>query len=354
MIHASVFSIKPSKVNGQFVTSEFVNFTKYLILQELFSIKAQHENTFGEIVICLDNAKNGYWRNDFFPAYKSNRRNKPETEVNFKEVFQELNSLTLQLKENLPWKVIDVPKAEADDSILVLARHYNQFENILIHSPDKDMIQAQRGTDTVKQYSSLTKKWLVAESKQANMEEWILEHVCLGDVSDGVPKVVEHTEFSENFKVYLTNNGHEVDSPFSFKNSLIDELEKRKLLNNFQIFKTNRKGESTGEKDIFADVRFGITTLKKAIQKHGSLDNWLDSHPLYRKHYERNYVLVMEEGIPEHIKDNVLAEYNSAVAEYKNVEFEKYLTENQLTQILLELPGIFKITHELTAADFDW
>lgn len=355
MIFTSVQAMNPSKKDGKFVTSEFINFTKYLILQELFSIKQQHENKYGDIVITLDNAKDGYWRKDFYPAYKMNRiKAKDETDINYKEVFSELNKLLDQFRENLPWKVIDVPKAEADDIILVLAREFNQYEKILIHSPDKDMIQAQRENDTVDQYSALTKKWIKPETKSDNMEGWILEHVVLGDAGDGVPKVVEHTEFSDSFKEYIKNAGYTIDNPNDFKNSDISNIEKRDLLINFNIFKTNRKGESTGEKDVYKDVRFGPTTLQKAIKKHGSLDNWLDSHPLYRKHYDRNFTLVMEEGIPSDIWNEVIVSYKEAEIVYNDRAFEEYLKANDLNSIIMTLPGIFKITRDLTADDFGW
>lgn len=356
MIHTSIANAKPREKDGRLVTSEFIGLTKYYILQDIFSIKQEHGPKFGDLVICLDKSQNGYWRNDVFPAYKAGRREgRDESNINYSEVFAEIDALTEQIKTNLPIKVVEVPRTEADDIMLVLAREYNKYENILIHSPDKDMIQAQRNNNTVFQYSALTKKWLVPENKHDNMEHWIMEHVCLGDGADGIPKIIEHTEFSTAFLHYLKEHGYEeITSPMEFKSSTIPIEEKHRLLTEFNVFKTNRKGESTGVKDVYKDTRFGSSNLLKKINEFGSLDKWLDSHPLYRKNYERNFTLVMEEGIPTNIWNEIILAHKEAETVYNDREFEEYLIQNDLKSILMDLPGIFKITRNLTASDFGW
>ena len=357
MIFASCGLAKPpiDPETGKYDTSKIINMIRSLILQELFALQQQHSNKYGELVICLDNSVGGYWRKHVYSAYKANRAGgKEKSDIDYASVFHELNIMMEQFKENLPWRVIDIQGAEADDIILVLAREFNKYENILIVSPDKDMIQSQRGNTTVQQFSPMTKKWIVPETKNDNMDEWIFEHICLGDVCDGVPKVVEHTEFSDNFLKYLDKNDITIGNPYDFKNSDIDPNIKRKLLSEFDIYKTNRKGESTGVKDVYKDVRFGPTNLHKEIKKHGSLDAWLDTHPLYRPHYERNFTLVMEEGIPDDIRSQIISGYSKAKTKYNNPEFEKYLNGNHLKSFVVELPTHFKITHELSADDFDW
>lgn len=354
-LYSAISTINPTKVDGKYITSEFIGLTLHYILEEIFETYQQFNGKFGDIILCLDNHSAGYWRRDVYSGYKASRKvGREESDIDFPEVFVEVNKLVEQLKENVPWKVLEVPKAEADDIMLVLAKEFNQDENILIHSPDKDMIQAQRENSKVFQYSPLTNKWLVPENKYKDMDHWIKEHVCLGDASDDVPKIVDHTEFSENFLKYLSDRDFDFKTPLEFKDSDLDSSEKLNLLNDFDIYKTNRKGESTGVKDIYKDVRFGSTTLEKAVEKHGSLDNFLDSHPLYRKHYDRNFTLVMEEGIPEYIRTGILESFKNASIEYNNIEFEKYLKESNLNNILMLLPNIFKINHALTAADFDW
>lgn len=357
MVHTSVKHMKPSKdESNQYITSEFSGMMLDCIMRELFSIKQEHSGKFGEVILCLDNkTKDGYWRNDVYPQYKANRKNaKDVSEVNFQEVFSYTNKLIEQIEKNLPWKVVSVAKAEADDIMLVLAREYSRYEKILIHSPDKDMIQAQRDTENVYQYSSLTKKWLVAEHKSDDMDQWITEHVVLGDASDGVPRIIDGTVFSESFKKYLSDNNHEITTPIEFRESSIPDEEKIKLITEFDVYIYNRKKENTGVKDIYLKERFGPSTLKKAILEAGSLDEWLDSHPSYRDNYNRNFVLVMEEGIPVDIWNQCILFHKTAIIDYNSKEFENYLSENNLGSLLMELPNHFKLNRSLTADDFGW
>ena len=337
--------------DGKFRTEDFIFLAKYLIIQEMHNIHSEHKNKFGDLVLCLDNSQGGYWRKDVYEGYKAKRKlTKEASPHNWDEIFKYINEMLDVFKEHLPWKIISVPRAEADDIMLVLARHYHQFENILIHSPDKDMIQAQKGSNgKVQQYSALTKKWIVPENKHDDMEDWLLEHVCLGDACDEVPRIVDETVFSENFLKYLKENNINTETPMDFEK--LDNALKNELLSNYNVYKTNKKGEET-ELDIYFKERLGLSTLKKKIQKIGSLEQFLDSHPLYRKHYNRNYTLVMEEGIPSDVWNNILLAYKDAKAELNLIEFENYLDKHNLGS--LKLTMAFENTRELTAEDFGW
>lgn len=394
MIYASSKELEKDE-NGKFRTEDFIFFTQHLILQELYSIHNEHKNKFGNLILCLDNPSGGYWRKDVYSRYKSKRKSsKEESPYNWDEIYIYINNLLDAIKLYLPWKVISVKRAEADDIMLVLSRQYNSTEKILIQSPDKDMIQAQKGTDNVFQYSSLTKKWLVPENKHDDMEDWLLEHVCLGDGCDEVPRIIDETEFSENFIHFLKENNidtyyHEVHN---FK-MWDDKITKINLINKFDKHKTNKKGEIL-EKDIYKDIRFGPSSLQKIndgtweleqrkeilnkqkeeLKSQGlkfthinkeiksleikdedsekRFNDWLDSHPLYREHYERNFKLVMEEGIPVDIWNSIIIDYKEASEDYKPVEFEKFLDSNNLSQLKMTMN--FESTKTLTIDDFGW
>jgi len=354
MIYTSIKNVKPQKIDGVYNTPEFINYCAHLIMRELFDIYIQFSSEYGEMHICVDNSTNeGYWRRDILSTYKSSRKLvREKSEIDFCEVFLKINELIEEINLNLPWKVLSVPRAEADDIMLVLAKVYAD-EKVLIHSPDKDMIQAQRHPN-VFQYSSITRKWLTPEHKSDDMEMWIKEHCVLGDISDGIPKITDGTEFSDIFIEYLQKNNYNVTTPLEFRLLDIPAKEKIELIENYDVYKFNRKGENTGIKDVYKRTPFGPSALKKAIKTHGNIDNWLDSHPLYRSNYERNYNLIMEEGIPEYIRNGIIDCLKTAPTDYNMVEFEKYLKTNGLNSLVMELPSIFKNNRKLCAADFDW
>lgn len=351
-VYTAVSDIKPTKVNGKLQTSEFVKLLKFYIFKELFEISQEFGPKFGDIVICLDNkSKEGYWRKDVYHNYKAGRsKGRADSEINFQEVWPEVNAVIDCISNNLPWKTLDIHRAEADDTILILAELFSKDEIVLIHSPDKDMIQAQIGNDNVKQYSALTKKWLVAETKSGSMDEWILEHIVLGDASDEVPKVVDNTDFSDSFKDYLNSNLISKTDPWN----ILEEVTPTQLgllVAEFDVWRTNRKGEKT-VKDVYKEVRFGPGTLKKIASK--CIDEWLDSHPLYRKNYERNKILVLTEGIPDYIREDIVKTFIETKPVYKPLEFEQFIKEHELDALLLEFPPELSIKRTLTAEDFGW
>ena len=351
MIHATVARNNLTLQDGKYITSEYVGIVMFHIFQELLNVKAQYEREFGDVVICLDNSSDGLWRRDVYPGYKASRKQaREESAINFREVFAEVDNLVEAIRSYAPWKVVEVPRAEADDVIMVLAEHFGKTQPILIYSPDKDFIQCQRTSSNVKQYSPKTQKWLIPENKHDNMDHWLVEHICLGDAIDGVPKIVDQTEFSEEFLKYLKEKGYEFNTPWDFANSELSLQEKREILATF-----NSLNESAGTAPkVYRPMKFGPSTLNKTLEKFGSVEAWLDSNPMLRKNYERNYTLVMQEGIPEDIRGIILTNYEKASVDYKPRELESFLESRRLSGIVMMLPSHFKINRALTAEDFGW
>jgi 5'-3' exonuclease len=140
---------------------------------------------FGELVICYD-SKN-YWRREYFPEYKAGRRKSRETSSHdWNDIFECLNAIKSEIRENFPYKVLEVYGAEADDIIAALCGEL-EFDNgkTLILSGDKDFIQLHRFKN-VKQYSPITKKFINGEDPT----EYLYQHILKGDSSDGVPNVL--------------------------------------------------------------------------------------------------------------------------------------------------------------------
>ena len=334
MIFSSVKTIQPRKENEQYITKDFINYTKYLILENIFDIQNRFRN-YKDLVICLDNTRNGNWRKDVLGSYKSQRTvTRAKSDINYSEVFKEIDGFLEFLKLHSPYHVVSVPKAEGDDVILCLAKHFAQREPIMIISSDKDMIQAQKHGD-VKQYSLLTRKFVTAETKSDNMEDWLLEHVVLGDACDEVPRVIDETVFSDDFQDFLKTRNITL-TPKQF-------LEHREKLE-------TKFSELGFERDFFKKERFGMSTLRRRIRDFGCLDKWLDSNELYRTNFERNKRLVLEEFIPEFILEESTKQIDTKTNFDFNT-FRKYLEENQLRSLEDKMPDCF-FTQKITADYF--
>ena len=158
------------------------NMVRHMILNSLRMYRTRFSSEYGELVLCYDSKH--YWRRDYFPEYKSGRRKTREKdEKNWDEIFLCLNEIKDELRENLPYKFLEVYGAEADDIIGILCSTIS--EEIMIISGDKDFIQLQKFPN-VKQFSPITKKSV----NGANPGGYLKEHIFKGDTSDGIPNVL--------------------------------------------------------------------------------------------------------------------------------------------------------------------
>ena len=222
---------------------------RHMILNSVRMYRTMFNEDYGEIVLAYDSR--AYWRKEFFPQYKSNRRkNREQDDKDWDSIFGVLNNIKEEIKEFLPYKVVEVYGAEADDVIAILCKHY-QDEKVMIVSGDKDFIQLQK-YDNVKQYSPITKKLVDGIDPKV----YIKEHVLKGDKSDGVPNVLspDHT--------------------------FTDELRQRPL--------TSKKLESILAQDI------------------DELDDEI------KRNYQRNDKLINLDNIPKTLESEILNSFNEA------------------------------------------
>ena len=161
---------------------------RHMVLNSLRSYRTKFGPEYGELVIACDNTN--YWRKQYFPYYKANRKKAREnSDLDWKAVFECLNKIRQELKEFFPYKVVDIESAEADDIIGTIANNYGSEldfgEKILILSGDKDYIQLHKYSN-VKQYDPTRKKWVTHNDPQ----QYLKEHILRGDSGDGVPNVL--------------------------------------------------------------------------------------------------------------------------------------------------------------------
>ena len=158
---------------------------RHMVLNSIRMYRSRFQGEYGELVLCYDSKK--YWRRDYFPNYKSNRKkDRANSGLDWNTIFETLNNIRDEIKTHFPYKVLEVEGAEADDCIAAVVQHIavtpTEFEKVLILSGDKDFIQLQKH-NFVKQYSPVLKKFV----KDINPDIYIREHVLKGDRSDGLP-----------------------------------------------------------------------------------------------------------------------------------------------------------------------
>lgn len=252
---------------------------RHMVLNSLRSYRTKFYDAFGELVLCYDSKK--YWRRDYFPNYKSNRKkDRANSGLDWNLIFETLNNIRDEIRDIFPYKVVEVEGAEADDCIASIVSHIaetpNEFEHILILSGDKDFIQLQKH-NFVKQYSPVLKKFV----NGIDPNIYIKEHVLKGDRSDGIP----------NF--------------LSPDNTFIDELRQKPL------------------------------SKKK-------LESWITLEPQdfcsdeMLRNYQRNRTLIDLECVPSDIKEKVIDEYRKP-AKGERTKLLNYFIQKRLKNLMTDI-----------------
>lgn len=252
---------------------------RHMILNSLRKIKREFGSRYGQVVLCADS--HSYWRKAVFPNYKANRKkDRDASDIDWNLVFQTLNELREEIKTNFPYKVMYVPRAEADDVIAVITKNNYRFDNILIVSGDKDFQQLQRYPN-VEQYSPVKEEFLVPD----NPELFLREHIIRGDSGDGVPNFLSPDD------VFVT--------------------------------------EGTRQKPIMS--------AKVEQWVHQAPEEFCNEETL--KNYYRNKQLVDLNEIPQEIQDAIMAEFEKPIVG-KASKIYGYLVRHRMKN-LLEVMGEF-------------
>ena len=158
---------------------------RHMILNSIRGYVHRFRNDYpGEVIICVDGPDP--WRRDIFEQYKAKRREgRDNDDKDWESVFGLIHTIKEELRDNFPYKVVQLDKVEADDIIATIIKRtckkwFN--EKYLIVSGDKDFQQLQKYPN-VFQYSPIQKKFIETDSPQ----EYIYEHILRGDTSDGIP-----------------------------------------------------------------------------------------------------------------------------------------------------------------------
>lgn len=162
-----------------------VPLVRHMILNTIRSNVKKFRTDYGEIVVAYDSKT--YWRKERFPHYKSNRKKSREKSAfDWNSIFLCMDTIRPELKQYLPYKVVEVEGAEADDIIGTLTLAQPMGEKVLILSGDKDFVQLQTSAANVIQYSPFLK----APIKDDYPSLTLKQHIIQGDKGDGIPNIL--------------------------------------------------------------------------------------------------------------------------------------------------------------------
>ena len=99
---------------------------RHMILNSIrnyvMQFKSDYVESDADVILAWDSKH--YWRRDFFPQYKLNRKKaRDKDSKDWESIFECLNQIKKEIKDYLPYKVVEVHGAEADDIIAVSYTH---------------------------------------------------------------------------------------------------------------------------------------------------------------------------------------------------------------------------------------
>ncbi len=178
------------QISGRNAVELNEDLVRHMVLNSLRAHNKKFRKEYGDMVIACDSSN--VWRREIFPNYKAGRKaNRAKSEHDWTMIFDIISKVKNEIKTFLPYKVIELDTAEADDIIATLVRKHlsmiapNHEKKVLILSGDKDFIQLHN--EYVKQYNPVLNKFV---GKGETPSLYIKEHILKGDRSDGIPNIL--------------------------------------------------------------------------------------------------------------------------------------------------------------------
>lgn len=139
-----------------------------------------------EVVLAVDDSNS--WRKAVYSRYKESRKvKKKESKVDWKTLYSMMHKLAAEFKHHMPFNVIKVKNAEADDVIAVLTKVMKN--PCVIIARDEDYFQLFGKKKNLKVYDSISQK-LYSPDDFEDIKDFLLNLVFCGQRKDDIPNII--------------------------------------------------------------------------------------------------------------------------------------------------------------------
>jgi len=110
---------------------------RFMVFDNMYKSLFRIDNV-GEIVVAVDDHHS--WRKIYWERYKESRKTKRDTDmVNWNDLFRHMDEFLINIRDYIPFKVLKVKNAEADDTVAVICMEGEDKYHII--STDEDYLQ---------------------------------------------------------------------------------------------------------------------------------------------------------------------------------------------------------------------
>ena len=295
-------------------------FFSYCFL-DILNLQEKYKYQFGEVCVAFDSGQS--WRKLVYNDYKKKRAvGKEATEQEWfeRKLRRKYMNLFKKILKATRFMVVDdisITKndneyfAEADDSIAVLVKELDKNDHLIV-SVDVDFNQLNENNiiNQVRQYHPIDRKLMSVPSKTFK-ENWLHKYSHIGQGKDGIPSIKEFCILSEDFIKWCKDN-HDLDVDNSFikkieKNhkEIIKEYEEEKALEDEKMI-TEGTRKKRRYLTIYKKGNFGEVAYNKFMLDY---DNNMELNSRYKRHLQRNKILLDFNYIHKGIKRNILLKF---------------------------------------------
>lgn len=300
--------------DGKYNFNEYKSFFIFKVIDYISNFKNRFD--VDEVILALD--KPPYWRSHIWSGYKSSR-NKDESEIDWKAAQDCMGEIADILDKYSSFKVIGVPSQEGDDVGFVLAEYLSKKDNkVILKSVDHDWVQNLEHPNVSyweTKHTVSTKSCGFVDKSLINIPELKMDHVLYGDMGDYVRHIVSYSQFSPEFvkdypnitPIQVWDKRHEIDIKYLAK-----------------------KGVSA-----YKHPRFGKKSFEKKMAKEGfTLQEYIDRDPVFQKNYDLNEQIVLSEGIPPALRQDIIDSYENANTARNEGELASYFMSNNIIELV--------------------
>lgn len=204
---------------------------KFLVIDNVYKSLTVNKKV-EDVILAVDWPRS--WRKIYWERYKESRKGqRDKSGVNWEVFYNRMDDLLDEVQSYLPFKVIKVQNAEADDVIAVICMERRGEYTII--STDEDYLQLQ--SKNIKIYNPLKRKFVTCESPRA----FVIESCLKGQKKDDIfniktpidwPKDVRKPAFGETQLKKVISYGYE---KWLKENDLMDRYMINRTLMDFKM-----------------------------------------------------------------------------------------------------------------------
>lgn len=155
---------------------------RHIILKNIFYFTKKYQPD--AVYICCDTGKS--WRKKIYEAYKGQRKDaRDKQDIDFDKFYDMMNGVKDEIREYLPFIVVDVDTLEADDIIGIMVTRHPEIEKVMV-TADADYHQLLQYPNVV-MYDPFRSKEISLSRAEAMLA--LEKKILIGDKSDNIPAV---------------------------------------------------------------------------------------------------------------------------------------------------------------------